>query len=275
METVDVLTGTRKIFFTYPETFEAPQWTKDNAALIYNSKGKMFRYEFASQKSTVLNTGTIVHCNNDHIMSPDGKLIGISSHEGKRPRRQSSLIIPLQKAATRFRSQRRARLICTDGRLTARRLYIVQNVTITSMYMRYRRPADKKHGLTTAEGLDDGPEYSPDGKTIFFNSARTGTMQIWKMKPDGTDQQQVTKDEYNNWFAHISPDGKWMSIISFTKDVPADDHPPCKKVLIRLLPVNGQGTAKVIADVYGGQGTINVPSWSPDGKQLAFVSYSF
>jgi TolB protein len=127
--------------------------------------------------------------------------------------------------------------------------------------------------LTSAPGLDDGPEFTPDGSYIYFNSSRTGRMQIWRMRPDGSSQEQVTNDAFNNWFPHISPDGKWIAYIAFPADVAADDHPFYKHVLIRLMPIGG-GPARVIAYVYGGQGTINVPSWSPDGTKLAFVSNS-
>jgi Tol biopolymer transport system component len=125
--------------------------------------------------------------------------------------------------------------------------------------------------LTTTKGLDDGPEYTPDGQWIYFNSVRSGSMQIWRMHPDGSGPEQITNDGFHNWFPHISPDGKWIVFISFGPDVAADDHPFYKHVLLRLMPIAG-GPARVIAYVYGGQGTINVPSWSPDGKRLAFVS---
>ena len=125
--------------------------------------------------------------------------------------------------------------------------------------------------LTTADGVDDGSEYTPDGQWIYFNSTRTGRMQIWKMKPDGSEQTQVTNDAFNNWFPHIAPDGKSMVVISYGQDVAPGDHPFYKHVYLRTLQMDGSNP-KVIAYLYGGQGTINVPSWSPDGKQIAFVS---
>jgi Tol biopolymer transport system component len=142
-------------------------------------------------------------------------------------------------------------------------------------YNIYRVPAagGPEERLTDAKGLDDGPEYSPDGKYIYFNSARTGTMLIYRMKADGTEQQALTTGEFHDWFPHISPDGKWMVFMSFLKEeVKADDHPFYKHVYLRMLPVSGAGQPKVIAYIYGGQGTINTPSWSPDSKHLAFIS---
>ncbi len=124
--------------------------------------------------------------------------------------------------------------------------------------------------LTTAKGLDDGPDYSPDGNHIYFNSDRTGTMQVWRMKTDGSDQEQITKDEFNNWFPHPSPDGKHLVFLSYEKDVKG--HPEDKDVTLRIMPLTG-GKPEVLAKLFGGQGTINVPSWSPDSRRLSFVSY--
>lgn len=125
--------------------------------------------------------------------------------------------------------------------------------------------------LTDSPGLNDGPEFTPDGKFIYFNSTRSGRMQIWRMKPDGSAQEQVTNDEFNNWFPHISPDGKWIVIISYPGDINPTDHPYYKHCYLRLMPFEG-GVPKVIAYLYGGQGTINVPSWSPDSRRIAFVT---
>ena len=124
--------------------------------------------------------------------------------------------------------------------------------------------------LTTAKGLDDGPDYSPDGQYIYFNSERTGHMQIWRMHADGSAQKQVTFDDLNNWFPHISPDGKSMVFLSYEKDVTG--HPPNKDVQLRIMTL-ADGQIKVLAKLFGGQGTINVPSWSPDSTKVAFVTY--
>jgi tricorn protease-like protein len=91
------------------------------------------------------------------------------------------------------------------------------------------------------------------------------------MKSDGQDQEPVTNDDFNNWFPHISPDGKWIAFLSYSKEVEATDHPYYKQIYLRLLPIEG-GKPKVIAYVYGGQGTMNVSSWSPDSGRIAFVS---
>ena len=124
--------------------------------------------------------------------------------------------------------------------------------------------------LTSMAAYDDGPDYSPDGRYIYFNSERTGTMQIWRMKPAGSQQAQITSDDYNNWFPHPSPDGKWIVFLSYEKNV--KDHPENKDVMLRLMPAGGGGI-QVLAKLFGGQGTLNVPSWSPDSRKLAFVSY--
>jgi TolB protein len=155
-------------------------------------------------------------------------------------------------------------------------VYTAQRISKSPAYNIYRKPIDG--GLEVqltfnTKALADGPEYAPDGKWIYFNDNRTGTMQIWRMKPDGTAQEQVTFDEYNNWFPHISPDGKWMTILSFPTTVESADHPFYKRVMLRLMPANG-GAPRVIAYLFGGQGTINTPSWSPDSKRVAFVSNS-
>ena len=124
--------------------------------------------------------------------------------------------------------------------------------------------------LTTAKGLDDGPDFSPDGRFIYFNSDRTGRMQIWRMRPDGSGQEQVTRDGWNDWFPHPSPDGRWLVFLSYGSEVKG--HPANQDVQLRLMSLT-DGTVQVLAKLFGGQGTLNVPSWSPDSRRVAFVSY--
>jgi TolB protein len=124
--------------------------------------------------------------------------------------------------------------------------------------------------LTTAKGLDDGPEYSPDGQSIYFNSVRSGTVQVWRMKPDGRDQEPVTADDFNNWFPHPSPDGRNLVFLSYEKDVTG--HPENKDVSIRMMSLASK-KIDVLGRFFGGQGTINVPCWSPDSRKIAFVTY--
>lgn len=93
------------------------------------------------------------------------------------------------------------------------------------------------------------------------------------MRPDGNQQEQLTDDALNNWFPHVSPDGKQVVFLSYPPTVDPSDHPFYKRVYLRLMPLDG-GQPKVIAYLYGGQGSINVPSWSPDGTHISFVSNS-
>jgi TolB protein len=124
--------------------------------------------------------------------------------------------------------------------------------------------------LTTAAGLDDGPEYSPDGKFIYFNSVRTGKMQIWRMRTDGSEQEPVTADDFNNWFPHASPNGRSLVFLSYEKDVTG--HPENKDVTLRIMSLESK-KIDVLGRFFGGQGTVNVPCWSSDGRKIAFVTY--
>lgn len=276
LELLDVNTGVRQAIHHSTDPFEAPNWTPDGTALIYNTsgrgegRGRLYRFDLATRQPTLIDTGFATRNNNDHVLSVDGTMLGISDQStdkgqstiftlpaiGGTPKR----ITPLTPSYLHSWSPDGKYLLYTGGR--------------NGEFDIYRIASDgsgTEQRLTSAAGVDDGPEYSPDGQYIYFNSERTGRMQIWRMRADGSEQQQVTNDEHNNWFPHFSPDGKWLSIISYIDDIKPSDHPYYKRVYLRLLPIEG-GTPRVIAYVYGGQGTINVPSWSPDGRMLAFVS---
>lgn len=272
IETMDVFTGSRKILYTAPESLQAPNWVHDGKNLVYNMKGLMYRFNLENKTTEVINTGSVKNNNNDHVISFDGKMLGLSatSPDGKYNSvvytvpingGEPKQITPTGPSYLHGWSPDDKWLTFTGERNNDFNIYKIPSA------------GGKEIQLTTAAGLDDGSEYSPDGKYIYFNSVRSGTMQLWRMKPDGSDQTQVTNDEYNNWFAHISPDGKWIVCLSFSKDIKPDDHPFYKHVYLRMMPASG-GDLKVIAYLYGGQGSINTPSWSPDSKKIAFVSNS-
>ncbi|RIV23840.1 biopolymer transporter TolR [Fibrisoma montanum] len=277
IEVMDVANGQRQILYYSPESLQAPNWTPDNRALLYNSNGKMYRFDLKKKTPTLLNTDYVTNNNNDHVLSFDGKMLGLSSSSKEDANKSIVYTVPVQGGKPKKITPVGHSYLhgwSPDGKS------LIFTGQRDGEFDIYRVGADggPETRLTTAKGLDDGPEYSPDGQYIYFNSSRSGTMQIWRMRADGSDQQQITNDEFNNWFPHISPDGKQMVILSFGKDVSPDDHPFYKHVYLRLIPIEGgnpvKSTPRVIAYVYGGQGTINTPSWSPDSKKIAFISNS-
>ena len=270
LEVMDVATKERKILYRVKDSLQAPNWTRDGKALIYNHNGLLYRFDLATNTPSLFDTGEVRNNNNDHVISFDGKMLGISSSSREDGNVSMVYTVPINGGKPRKITSKGPSYLHTwspDGK------FLIYTGGRGGEYDIYKIPVNggAEVALTTERGLDDGPEYSPDGKHIYFNSMRSGTMQLWRMKPDGSEQQQLTNDEYNNWFPHFSPDGKWIVFITFPKDISPSDHPFYKRVYLRLMPASG-GTPTVIAYLYGGQGTINVPSWSPDGKKIAFVS---
>lgn len=270
LELLDVASGSRQIVYTSPKSIQAPNWTPDGKTLIYNSDGLMYNFDLATKTPTLLNTGEVKNNNNDHVLSFDGKMLGLSSGVSALG---GSIIytVPVTGGTPKQVTPKGPSYLhgwSPDGKTL---LFTGQR---NNEFDIYSVPANggPETRLTTAIGLDDGSEYSPDGKKIYFNSARTGTMQIWRMNADGSNQEAMTNGDFHDWFPHVSPDGKWIAFVSFLKEeVPANDHPFYKHVYLRLMPVAG-GEPKVIAYLYGGQGSMNTPSWSPDSKKVAFIS---
>jgi Tol biopolymer transport system component len=275
IQTVDITNGRIETVLSINKHFEAPNWHPDNY-LILNSKGKIYTLDLVSKKLKELNTGFAIACNNDHGISPDKKWLAISNTDKSVPSptgfKSEVYILPIsggepRKVTTEGLSYWHG--WSADGKTLAYCAKRNDNFDIYTIDVN----GGKEKRLTTAEGLDDGPDYSSDGKYIYFNSYRTGHMQIWRMLADGSNPEQLTTDENSNWFAHPSPDNKWIVYISYTSDE-KQAHLFGKQVKLRLMNTE----TKVIKDItpvfFGGQGTINVPSWSVDSKRLAFVSYS-
>jgi len=270
ISTIEVvpIAGDRRVQYVAAAHFEAPNWTPDGKAWIFNQEGTLRRLEVGGSEPTVVPTSPQNKCNNDHGFSPDGKWMAISDMSD--PVKRSQIYIFPAGGGT-------PRLITPNGP-SYWHGWSPDGHTLAFAAVRdgkfdiFTIPSDGggETRLTSAVGTNDGPEYTHDGQWIYFNSERTGHMQIWRMREDGSDQEQFIFDDNSDWFPHFSPDGQWMTFIAYEPGVKG--HPPLKNVEIRLMNLKDK-KVRVLASLLGGQGTINVPSWSPDSKKIAYVSY--
>ncbi len=274
---------------------EAPNWSADGKYLTYNSNGRIYKIdlvrgepdsngnlgELTAGDITEVPSYYVDNCNNDHVLDPDGSGLYVSHH-------------------TKEDGQSRIYKIFFDGRepvlVTPLAPSYLHGITPDGKHLAYCAERNGEYDiytiptaggnevqLTTARGLNDGPEYDSKGEYIYFNSVRTGRMQAWRMKADGSEQEQLTFDEHwNTWFPHISPDLQKVVMVAYTEvDVKPGEHVPNKMVELRLMQKEQGASAgsasfgkpETILKLFGGQGTINVNSWAPDSKQFAFVIY--
>jgi Tol biopolymer transport system component len=283
LEVITVNSTDRTAIYVAPERFEAPNWMPDGKTLLFNRNGRIEKIPIAGavntslllngkpvamQATEELDTGFATRCNNDHGISPDGTQLVISDNS-QEDHQSRVYIVPIGGGTPRRITQKSPSYWhgwSPDGKTLA---FVGERNGDFDIYA-IPTAGGKEKQLTTAKGLDDGPEYSPDGKYIYFNSERTGHMQIWRMRADGSEQEQITFGEENDWFPHLSPDGEQMVFVTFDPSVKG--HPENKDVMLRMMSLKDKKIT-VLAKLFGGQGTMNVPSWSPDGKQFAFVSY--
>jgi len=273
LETFDITTQERKVIRKFPYLIEAPDWTPDGKHLIYNSEGLIYKLPLASpDKEELIDTGFAIKCNNDHLVSPDGKWLAIS-HRSLPEGRPTMFVLPAEGGTPRQVTHSEPSYMHGWSPDSKKMTYCANRKGEMDVYTINLDGTEEKR-LTNSEGLNDGPEYSPDGQYIWFNSMRTGLMQIWQMKTDGSEQTQMTFDEdRNSWFPHISPDGEHIVYIAYRKgDVEPHEHLRYKNVELRMLSKDG-GEPQTLIKLFGGQGSLNVNSWSPDSKQFAFVSF--
>ena len=272
LQVLDTKTGETRVVREFPYLIEAPNWTMDGNWLIFNSQGQIWKISPNGGDPEKIDTGEVMGCNNDHVLSFDGRQIAVSAQTASL-RGSRIFILPLAGGSPRLVTPDSPSYLhgwSPDGKTLC---YCAER---NGEYDVYTIPAagGQETRLTTTVGLDDGPEFSPNGKYIWFNSVRSGLMQVWRMKPDGSDQRQMTFDEdLNSWFPHVSPDGKKVVFIAYHKgDLQPNEHLANKNVVLRMMTSKGK-KVKTIATLFGGQGTINVNSWAPDSRHIAFVSY--
>ncbi len=277
MEIMNVFDGHRKVIFEKDNRFEAPNWMPSGDKLLFNMEGHLYTIPVTGGQPNILDTGEADRNNNDHGISFDGTLLAISNHRQGFPDGGSTVyVLPITGGNP---------TVVTDSTPSYWHGWAPNNEKVIyvakrsgseayNIYQKSIHGGDEEALTQIGEGEHvDGCEYSPDGEYIYYNGNHTGTMQIWRMKPDGSDKEQLTFDSFNDWFPHISPDGQWIAFLSYPADIPPNSHPSFKRVQLRLMKTDGSAL-KTIAHLYGGQGTINVPSWSPDSKNIAFVSNS-
>ncbi|MEO0900228.1 MAG: transporter [Bacteroidota bacterium] len=278
LEIYSLETESQIVILSENDHFEAPNWSRDGKFLLINSKGLLYKVDLDSNKKTLVDTGDLDHINNDHGISPDGQEIVISNNdllmtdEGKEVRSSRIYLHPITGGIPKLVTPNYPSYWhgwAPDGRTLA---YVAKRKGDYDIYT-IDSTGGKENRLTSSPGLDDGPDYSPDGKYIYYNSMASGKMEIWRMDADGSNQKQLTDDTQSNWFPHPSPIGDKLVYISYKEDQ-GSAHPPMKEVELKLMDLETFAIT-TLCSFTGGQGTINVPSWSPDGKAFAFVTYNW
>jgi Tol biopolymer transport system component len=281
LQTVDVKSGRVDTVYSADRHFEAPNWSADGDYFIVNSGGRLYRVSAHGAKQLAeIPTGFATRANNDHGISPDGRRLVIShaAEEHITDPAQSWLAssiytMPVAGSSAPVKITTRAPSFWHGWSPDGKTLAFVGRRD--GEWDIYDIPAagGAERRLTTCRGLDDGPDYSPDGANIYYNSFCSGKMEIWRMRADGSHPEQLTRDAYSNWFPHPSPDGRWVVYIAYL-EAQGDAHPFGKQVKLRLMDRRDGTVRDLTAPFVGGQGTINVPSWSPDSRRVAFVTYT-
>lgn len=274
LQTVDVSSGRIDTIYREARHFEAPNWSPDGRFFLLNSDGRLYRLDIATTRLALLPIELVTpRMNNDHGISPDGKWL-VVSHEPTEDWLTSSIYLVPMSGGTPKQITTRAPSFWHGWSPDGTTLAYVGRRGPDNEFDIYTIPVTggEEKRLTTCRGLDDGPDYSPDGAFIYYNSFCSGRMQIWRMRPDGAGAEQLTRDEYSNWFPHPSPDGRWIVLLSYLEDQ-GQDHPFGRQVKLRLMDLRDRSVRDLTPAFFGGQGTLNVPSWSPDSRKVAFVSF--
>lgn len=275
LNTYDTQTGEVRVLCRFPQVIEAPNWLKGSDEILYNADGRMYRYDLTAGTSSLLDTGICTQCNNDHVVSPDEESLAVSHMTYDAGFTSRVYIVPMDGGEARLVTPNSPSFLhgwSPDGKELAycafRQIDGRQEVDV---YVISAEGGQERR--LTAGGFNDGPEYSPDGNYIWYNSTRSGLMQVWRMARDGSEQTQLTKNRRNNWFPHISPDGKKAVYLSYAEDqLEPAEHLPNMPVELWLMNADGSGQHKILS-LFGGQGSINVNSWAGDSRRFAFVSY--
>jgi Tol biopolymer transport system component len=268
IETYEIATESVREVLVVDGRIEAPNWAPSGDWLLVNGEGRLFRVPLADPELVAIDTAEAILCNNDHGISPDGRVIILSSHhEGVG---SQVYLMPVAGAALRKVSPEAPswwHSMSPDGRTLA---YVAAREGRRVIDVYTLVPGEQEKRLTFGEGHCDGPDFSADGKQIYYNCDRGGHAQIWVMAADGSGQRQLFADDRVNWFPHPSPDGRHLVYLAYPSGT--EGHPADLPVALVLCDPEGRDR-RPVREFTGGQGTINVPSWAPDGRAFAYVRY--
>lgn len=260
---------------TFDHIIEAPNWLQtDDDYLYYNADGLIYKYQISTDTETMLDYGSCNNCNNDHVLSPDNTHMAVS-HSATSWMSQI-YILPIDGGEPRLITPNAPSFLhgwSPDGKELSYCAFRDHGNGYEVDIYAISSEGGQEWQLTKNAGFNDGPEYSPDGKHIWFISTRAGLMQCWRMNRDGSGHTQMTHRERNNWFPHVSPDGKQVVYLSYSKEgLDPSEHLPNMHVELGLMNADGTDD-RTILKFFGGQGSINVNSWNPDSRRFAFVKY--
>ncbi len=271
---MDFDSGEIRTVAKFDRIIEAPNWMRTTGELVYNSNGLIYAWKDGVERR--IDTGVCDACNNDHVLSPNEDAIAVSHMTfGEGGFTSRVFIVPFDGGAPRLVTPNSPSFLhgwSPDGREMAYCAF--REIDGRRQVDVYAIPAEGGDEVRlTGGGFNDGPEYSPDGKTIWFNSTRSGLMQVWRMNRDGSDPVRMTRNDDNCWFGHVSPDGKKVVYIVYHKGhLQPDEHLPDMQCELWGMDADGNNAHRLCV-LFGGQGTINVNSWAPDSRRFAFVSY--
>jgi len=286
----DVETRTSRLVFESGTVLvEAPN-VLDADTLVLNGDGDLWLLRLP-EADTVLDESAlervpmpgVPEINNDHVLDPSGNSIVVSARDGdlyRVPLPAGGAAATLTDVTTALPVVRKFYLhgIAPDGSTLAA---IVGERTEDGVWTTDVALVDPATGeptfLTRDEHPDDGVAFA--GELLVWNSERftPGTAQLVALWPGATDPVRITNDDRVNWFPHVSPDGAHLLYLSYEPGV--QGHPADHRVELRLLPgslVRGARIAvqpETLVALDGGQGTVNVPPWSPDSTWFAYCDY--
>jgi Tol biopolymer transport system component len=269
LEVYDIATATTRQVLSTERLIEAPNWYADGSGLLVNAEGRLWRVPFDQPDLHEVPTGAAIRCNNDHAISPDGQWIALSSHHEEKG--SQIYLVPIVGGdpvkvslapPSWFHgwSPDGAWLTYPAARDTTKVLDIYKLHLATGQETR----------LTQGQGHHDGSDFSADGRQIYYNCDRDGHAQIWVMDADGAHQRKLFADDHVNWFPHPSPDGQHLLYLAYP---PGTSGHPADLAVALVLCDPGGGNRRRILEFNGGQGTMNVPNWSPDSTAFAYVRY--